>query len=296
MKILYTTDLHGANHYYNLIWEKAKEYQVDMVINGADMLPKIKPIFKRQLKFMKFLENHYWPLFEKAGIHYLCCLGNDDLRIYDQAFDEVCDEFEFVHNIAQRKIQVADIEFIGFNLVADYPFELKDRCRMDHDDFVFPRQFGPGCFSSDKNGGCWEDIEDWFSLARSLPTMEDELKALVRPENMKKAVYVIHMPPENLGLDVCANGDRPASKSVYNFLLDNQPMLSLHGHIHESYRRTGIWNVLLGETICVQPGQGGADPVYVIIDTDDLFKMTRSGHATETLMVDGYFKGTKIGY
>jgi Icc-related predicted phosphoesterase len=279
MKILYTTDLHGNQHYYNLTWKKAVEHKVDMIINGGDLLPKINPIFKRQPRFIKNLERQYFPKIEKAGIHYLCCMGNDDLRIYDDQFDQACNQFEFIHNIAQRKFEIGGLEFIGMNYVSDYPFELKDRCRMDKKGFVFPIQNGPGCFSSE--GGHLDNIEDWVSLAQSLPTIEDELKALPRPKDMKKAVYVIHMPPAGLGLDVCSNRNRPASKAVFDFILDEQPLLSLHGHIHESYIMTGIWKAPLGETICVQPGQGGMHPVFVLIDTNTM-EMKRHGHGTGT--------------
>ena len=289
MKILYTTDLHGSDMYYSIIRKKALQHNVDMVINGGDMLPKRgNNIFRAQQKFIRYLEKDYFPRFEKAEIHYVCCLGNDDMRIYDQVFDNACSRFEFVHNIAQRKIEINGLEFIGMNYVADYPFGLKDRCRMDKKEFVFPIQRGTPSFSVEKGSGAgWEDIEDWFTLANTLPTIEDELRALVRPKNMRKAIYVIHMPPAGLGLDVCANGDRPESRAVFNFLLKEQPLLSLHGHIHESYKMTGIWNVPMGETICVQPGQGGMHPVYVLIDTDTM-EMERFGHDTETLMVKGY--------
>ena len=138
---------------------------------------------------------------------------------------------------------------------------------MDTKDFVFPEQYGDACFSSD-NG--WADINDWFSIAQFLPTLGDELKALPAPKNMSKTIYMIHMPPADLNLDVCMNGDRPASMATLDFLLKQQPLLSLHGHIHESFLMTGIWKAHLGKTICVQPGQYGFKPVYVLIDTDTM--------------------------
>jgi Icc-related predicted phosphoesterase len=288
MKILYTTDLHGRQHYYNQIWKMAVKYQVDIVINGGDMLPKTNPVFKNQPSFIKNLEKHYWPRFERSKIHYLCCLGNDDLKIYDDKFDQACDQFEYVHNIAGRCIKIQGLEFIGFSLVCDYCFELKDRCRRDRENFVFPVQNGPGCFSSTKNGGSWEDIEDWISLAQNIPTIEEELAALPKPKDMSKAIYVAHLPPAGVGLDVCADKNRAESKAMFSFLETRQPMLSLHGHIHESFRMTGIWKAKIGQTIAVQPGQGGFQPVFVIIDTDDLSKMDRHGHDTETLMIKAY--------
>lgn len=290
MKILYTTDLHGSQHYYNQIAKKALLHKVDMVINGGDMLPKNEPVFKRQAKFIKNLEEHYFPRFERSKTFYLCAFGNDDLKIYDDEFDRVCDQFEFVHNIAQRKLSINGFEFIGMQKICDYPYGLKDRCARDKEGFKFPEQRGTPCFSVKKgNGYGWEEMtkEKWLAHARTLPTLEDELAALPKPRDPRKAIYVIHMPPAGLGLDVCANGDRPESLATYSFLKGMQPLLCFSGHIHESYIMSGIWQARIGKTIAVQPGQGGMNPVFVVIDTDTM-KMKRYGHDTTTMMVKAY--------
>jgi len=75
------------------------------------------------------------------------------------------------------------------------------------------------------------------------------------------------MPLHKLGLDRCANGGNVGSKAVYNFLKDRQPILSLHGHIHESPEVGGIWKSLLGKTVCIQPGQL-ASFTYVTINLE----------------------------
>jgi len=103
------------------------------------------------------------------------------------------------------------------------------------------------------------------SIAKGLPTIEEELHQLIRPDNMARSIYVIHMPPYHLGLDECNNGSGVGSKAVYDFLLKNQPKLSLHGHIHESPKLSGKWRAELGQTICIQPGQLGPF-TYVTID------------------------------
>jgi Icc-related predicted phosphoesterase len=148
------------------------------------------------------------------------------------------------------------------NWVVDYPFRLKDRCRMDTKDYIFQEQFGTGLLST--LNGC-KEIEDWFAYAKTLPTIEDELEKLVRPMKMAQSVYVLHMPPYKLGLDKCGHGPEVGSKAIYAFLQTHQPKLSLHGHIHESPKFSGKWYAQLGSTICIQPGQ--LSPfTYVTID------------------------------
>jgi len=86
---------------------------------------------------------------------------------------------------------------------------------------------------------------------------------------MSHSIYVIHMPPSRLGLDVCANGSEVGSKAIHNFLERNQPLLSLHGHIHESPETSGKWRAKLGNALCIQPGR--LTPfTYVTIDLETI--------------------------
>lgn len=265
MKVLYTTDLHGSRWKYDRLLAAAQKMDAEMVINGGDLLPKSGDRLVQEDFISTYLDQHF-SQFNAAGIHYLCCMGNDDLMIYDDLLDEVCEKYPLVQNIAQRKAHIGAFEFIGMNWVVDYPFRLKDRCRMDTAEYVFQEQFGAGLLSS--NNG-YENIEDWFSYARQLPTIEDEMKKLVRPEKMGRAVYVIHMPPYRLGLDRCAHGAEVGSKAIYDFILREQPVVSLHGHIHESPQMTGKWRSELNDTVCVQPGQL-APFTYVSIDLNSM--------------------------
>ncbi len=251
VKLLFVTDLHGCEWKYERLFEVAQELQPDIVINGGDLLPKDGDLFAQDEFITNYLDRHF-ARFDSAKIHYLCCLGNDDLQIFDELFEETCNKYPLVTGLAQRKIEIGDFEFIGMNWIVDYPFLLKDRCRMDTKDYIFQEQFGTGLVST-QNG--FQELDDWFAYAKSLPTIEDELNYLVRPRDMAHSVYVIHMPPSRLGLDKCGHGAEVGSRAVYNFLQKYQPQLSLHGHIHESPQVTGRWYAKLGNTTCIQPGQ-----------------------------------------
>lgn len=116
MKILYVTDLHGHHSKYKRIVSLAKEHNVEIVINGGDMLPNDEGLFDQDKFITGSLGNHF-SAFEKLGIHYLCYLGNDDLRIFDELFENTCNQFAHVHSIAQRKITIANHEFVGMKLI-----------------------------------------------------------------------------------------------------------------------------------------------------------------------------------
>jgi uncharacterized protein len=81
-------------------------------------------------------------------------------------------------------------------------------------------------------------------------------------EDMDKAIFNIHVPPFGTGLDDAPELDenlkpvqggkvmKPVgSTAVRDAILKHQPLLALHGHIHES---RGIQK--LGRTMCINPG------------------------------------------
>ncbi|MHC5056023.1 MAG: metallophosphoesterase family protein [Planctomycetota bacterium] len=270
MRILYATDLHGVRAKYERVLEAARERRVDVVVNGGDMYPKDGPL-ERQHEFISgFLDRHFAD-YARSLLPLLCMPGNDDLAGFDPLFDEACARHAGVTNIAQRKVELGGSEFIGLNSVVDCPFGLKDRCHMDSRSYRFQEQISPAVISD----GEWPEFRglkplgDWFAEARSRPTLEDELSSLARPRTPERAVYVIHMPPAGLGLDVCLDGRLVGSEAVRAFLLDAQPLLSLHGHIHESPRVSGAWRGQVGRTVAVQPGQEGR-LAYVVADLESM--------------------------
>jgi Icc-related predicted phosphoesterase len=94
------------------------------------------------------------------------------------------------------------------------------------------------------------------------------------------ALFNLHVPPYETGLDTAAQldeslgvvttGGQPnlvpvGSKAVRDIITARQPLVGMHGHIHESR------NVAkLGRTICINPGSNYADGVLdgALIDLD----------------------------
>ncbi|MHC4249153.1 MAG: metallophosphoesterase family protein [Planctomycetota bacterium] len=270
MRILYATDLHGVRAKYERVLEAARALRVDAVVNGGDMYPKDMPLARQHEFISGFLDRHFAD-YAAAGVPLLCMPGNDDLAGFDPLFEETCTRHAGVANIAQRRIELGGHEFIGLNRVVDYPFGLKDRCHMDSRSYTFQEQISPPVVSD----GMWPEfrglrvLSDWFAEARSRPTFEDKLTSLVRPSDPARAVYVVHMPPAGLGLDVCHDGGAVGSDALHEFLARRQPLMSLHGHIHESPRVSGAWRGEVGRTVAVQPGQEGR-LAYVVADLESM--------------------------
>lgn len=118
----------------------------------------------------------------------------------------------------------------------------------------------------------YDRIYNWLEYAKTaLPYMCDILDALPESENPQQIVYVMHMPPAGLRLGQLLYQDLDiGSVDICRFLEERQPLLSLHGHIHESPdTQKGRWINQICGTVCIQTGQTelhDCDMVYAEID------------------------------
>ena len=213
--------------------------------------------------------SNYFSILQEHNITYLNMLGNDDLLSVDNLFEQTCGGFANVHNIAGKKICIDEYEFIGMNQILDHPFGCKDRV-VTETDYIPQRQLS--FFAGISNEYGYDRIFDWLEYSKTeLPLMCGILKELPEPESPKKTVYVMHMPPAGLHLGQLLYQDLDiGSVDIYEFLKAKQPLLSLHGHIHESPdTEKGSWMNQIGTTTCIQPGQtefGDSSMVYAEID------------------------------
>jgi Icc-related predicted phosphoesterase len=65
----------------------------------------------------------------------------------------------------------------------------------------------------------------------------------------------MHSPPFGTRLDLIQGGKSAGSRSIKTFIEKNQPLLTLHGHIHESPELSGAYMDRIGETLSINPGQ-----------------------------------------
>lgn len=120
----------------------------------------------------------------------------------------------------------------------------------------------------------WSNTTPW---ATPRETTEDHLAqmlkdAVERLSGYERAIFNLHVPPKDSSLDTCAVldtskwppepvfvGGEPqtfgaGSTSVDSVIRERQPLLGLHGHIHES---AGVKKI--GRTTCVNPGSDYTD-------------------------------------
>jgi Icc-related predicted phosphoesterase len=128
----------------------------------------------------------------------------------------------------------------------------------------------------------WSNSTPW-DTPRECPEEELAQKIAALAEqivDMDNAIFNIHVPPYGSGLDSAPelNDDGASVKrggsimksvgstAVRDAILEYQPLLSLHGHIHESRG-----SQKLGRTLAVNPGSSYSDWTLqgIIVDVDD---------------------------
>ena len=160
----------------------------------------------------------------------------------------------------------------GYAYVPPTPFHLKDWERYDVSRYV-----DPGCVSPEEG-------------RRSVPvpehevrrrTIRDDLETLVKTAaDLSDAIFLFHTPPYRTKLDRAALDGKMidhapldvhvGSIAVERFIRDRQPLLTLHGHVHESTRITGAWRDRMGRTEMFNAAHHGPELALVRFDTEDL--------------------------
>jgi uncharacterized protein len=284
-KVYFATDLHGSSKCFRKFVNAGAAYGADVLILGGDVAGKALQTIVRgadgryrcsfigvdyvvedgaELETLeKLIADHgYYP--------YRAEPGELDARKTDGSLDGLF--VELMHARLNGWLQLADERLrpagkrIYYMLGNDDPIEL--RTLLDDASWGVHAEGRIVMLDDDHEMISWgySNITPWLShremteeqLTAAYYGMAGQLRA---PE---KAVFNFHVPPYGSGLDeapvldsnlvVQTSVGQPrmaavGSTAVRDVLLDLQPLLGLHGHIHES---AGIRR--LGRTIAINPG------------------------------------------
>lgn len=275
----FASDLHGSIARYHALFEAVKSERPAAVFLGGDLLPSHgRTQFDPGSFLNPYLRSHLETLRDQLGPDYprmLLILGNDDPRDFESDVHELCDAglCEYMHG---RCANIDGFDVYGYACVPPTPFLNKDWERYDVSRFV-----DPGCVSP----------EEGF---RSVPcdlheirerTIAVELEELVDQRPLDKAVLLLHTPPYQTKLDRAALDGRlvdhapmdvhVGSIAVRRLIEARQPLLTLHGHIHESARLTGSWRDQIRNTWMMSAAHDGPELALVRVDLGDPGGATR---------------------
>jgi Icc-related predicted phosphoesterase len=202
-------------------------------------------------------------------------MGNDDPRSEEAAVRDVASQgiWEYIHN---RKADFHDYRIYGYAYVPPTPFRLKDWERYDVSRFV-----DPGSISPEEGMRSFPVLDQEKRYA----TIRDDLARLTGDDPMDKAVFLFHSPPYKTTLDLAGLAGKMidhvpldphmGSIAVRRFIESRQPLLTLHGHIHESARLSSSWRDLIGRTHCFSAAHDGPELALVRFDPENLAAAAR---------------------
>lgn len=219
MKMLFATDLHGNPGAYERFLRLAGRKNIDAAVIGGDITPVGFLGFFVQVQ-RDFLENYLLPRLEKfrgeTGKAPFIMMGNDDFRLNMDVL-ESGERLGLLRLMSQRVHRIGSRYIAGYSYINESPFLLKD----------------------------WEKGDG---------EIRKDLEALAGKADPKKSVFVFHAPPFNTKLDMVYDGTHVGSRAIREFIEKFQPLLTLHGHIHESPRVSGSFEERIGKTLCINPG------------------------------------------
>ncbi len=271
MKVFYTSDLHGDMNFYRELVTICREKDVDILILGGDLLPrrghKNKSISNQRRFISNFLVKIFKKIKEESTVEIYAIFGNNDWAAV----------LEDMRELEKRNL---------INLLHETYFELDNNLFITGYPFVPPTKFSPKDFEKKDlnkdqivNTTTFPVISESGSIKRikeniffqSRTSIEDDLKGFIEylndnPHN--RMIYVMHSPPYDTMLDRLYNSQPAGSRAIKKFIEKTQPLITLHGHIHESPVISNTYWEMIGTTISVNPGQVGGFLSGVLFSTE----------------------------
>lgn len=277
----FVTDLHGDKAQYNKLFELIAEERPKAVFLGGDLLPSALMSFEHVVE-NNFISEYLAPNFKaiKAQLNeaypqVFLILGNDDPMIEEEHLIE-WEAKGLWHYINQKIFRFEDFSIYGYAFVPPSPFLLKDWEKYDVSRYV-----DPGCVSPEEG---FRSVKVANNIIR-YNTIKDDLKKLTETNDLSRSVFLFHSPPFKCALDRAALDGKfidhvpldvhVGSIAIKELIAERQPLLTLHGHIHESYRLTGKWQEKFGQTFSFSAAHDGHELALVRFDLNNLAGASR---------------------
>jgi Icc-related predicted phosphoesterase len=286
VKIFFASDLHGSNVCFKKFVNSAKFYGADVLVLGGDLTGKaVIPIAEQQDGSYLALQHGESVRITSQGEldDFVKRQGNmgfypaviseaeyQRLRSDPTAQEELFKRLvlERVHEwaaFAEEKLKGTDIPFVALPGNDDF-WEIDEiLTKAAHVDFNEMRvcDFKGGyqmLFCGGSTPTPW-DTEREYSEAQYV---ERFAELLPQVRDMSRCIFNVHVPPHGTALDACPKLDDnmqvvyemglPAQihagcETLNDIIGEHQPLLGLHGHVHE-----GRGKINIGGTVCINPG------------------------------------------
>jgi Icc-related predicted phosphoesterase len=281
-RCLFATDLHGHVDRYTALFDVIASGRPDAVFLGGDLLPHGLAYAGGARPPEDFLETVVAAgldrLRDRLGPDYpavFVILGNDDGMQPEDGVRAIGERglWTYAH---ERRITWGAFTVYGYNFVPPTPFRLKDWERYD-----VSRHVDPGCVSPEEGSHSTPVARHRIRHA----TIRQDLERLIGNDGLEHAILLFHAPPYRTALDRAALDGKSidhapldvhiGSIAIRRFIERRQPLLTLHGHVHESTRLTGAWRDRIGRTVMLNAAHDGPELSVIAFDPEDPSDATR---------------------
>jgi Icc-related predicted phosphoesterase len=282
--LFFATDIHGSDICWSKFLNAGKFYGANVLILGGDMTGKaVVPFVHQGGKNYKvtLLEQEFNITSDeelqdmikrvRSRGYYPYLSDPDEIRELDQTPERVSQIFRTeVLKVVQQWMDLADKKLDGSDMKVycspgnDDMDEVDEIVRASRRVLLVEGQVTPLDSDHEMIASGWSNRTPWNTEREE---DEDQLKMryeamISRLQDPRNAVFNIHVPPYKSGLDDAPELDkdlRPVlagnsiipvgSTAVRAAIEKTQPLLGLHGHIHE-----GRGAIRIGKTLCINPG------------------------------------------
>lgn len=282
-RCFFVSDLHGSKERYEKLFQVIAVEHPNAIFLGGDLLPSGYSLFSslnisHKNYINEYLLKQFTRLRDEMANFYprvFLILGNDDSRFEEPAiiYAASCGVWEYIH---AKKVSFGRYQVYGYSFIPPSPFFLKDWERYDVSRYVDPGSISP---EEGRLSGPIPEHERKYS------TIKDDLERLVSKNNLEHAIFLFHSPPYRTKLDRAALDGKKidhvpldphlGSIAIRRFIEERQPLLTLHGHVHESARLTYSWQDRIGRTYAFSAAHDGPELALIRFELEDLDSATR---------------------
>ena len=274
----FVSDLHGSQERFGKLFEQIRIEKPEVVFIGGDVLPSglyafTSSFMEPEIFVNEFLTQNLEDLKKALGSsypHIFLIMGNDDAKVYEPLFTELGNKgrINYIHN---KKSSYGKFDIYGYSYVPPTPFMLKDWEKYD-----VSRYTDPGCVPPDEGSFSVEINKKHLQYE----TIQKDLDKLTGDDDLSKSIFLFHTPPYKTKLDRAGLDGKffehvpldvhVGSIAVERFIKERQPLITLHGHIHESTSLTGQWKEKMGNTLAMNAAHDGSELSLIRFDPDNL--------------------------
>ena len=259
---LSAADIHGNTTQYEKIKAIVAKKQISFVFLCGDLLPKTGGTWTPENKVRTiqmqadFIQDYFLGYLEELGklARVYAIFGNDDFRSNYHLVSEVnIPNVTFLEReVATLPIDSQELYVAGYPYVGMTPFLHKDWEKWDTEVNNVPHKLyrTDGYSSAEGKHFAVERKED-------AETIRDDLATLATLSDPRKTVYVFHEAPYDTPLDMIAvdnkyikdNQMHIGSMAIREFIENSQPLVTMHGHIHETFAESGDYKTRIGQSL-----------------------------------------------